>query len=629
MGSDRYDYAPILAAVVDLALEAGAAFRAELARPEGPRGYGAKADSDVEVERLIGSRLPGIAPAEWDYLGEETKPDARRRRSDHAWIVDPNDGTQEFVRGDRGSSVAIGLICDDVPVLGVVYSYAYPDDAGDLIAWAEGCGPLRRNGVPVERPAWPERLGPYDVVLQSRVADGKAELNAELGAPARYRPMASIAYRLALVAVGEAVAAVSLNAPRPWDLCAGHALVRAVGGALVTESGRPITYDRLEDRAEGAYVFGGAPAVVDDLRRRDWNRIFGAAYSERDPRLDLSAPRRGRHFGPAGILARAQGCLLGQVAGDSLGSQVEFSTAAGIACRFPQGVRDLADGGYWNTLAGQPTDDSELALVLARTLAAFGFDLDLVARAYVDWHESQPFDEGNTIRRALVAGVAQPGVSDGLAKLVAAAADSASQANGSLMRVGPLGVAGCSWDPDVLADRARQDSQLTHPHVDCQEACAVYAITIAHAVRTGDSPRQVHEAAVAWAKANSRSETIPALLEAAAADDPPQLDGASQGWYRLAFQNAYYQLLRSASLEAALVDTVGRGGDTDTNAAIAGALLGAVHGRDAVPQRWRDLVLTCRPLPALPNATHPRPRRYWPVDLLELAERLLLVGQPR
>ena len=55
------------------------------------------------------------------------------------------------------------------------------------------------------------------------------------------------------------------------------------------------------------------------------------------------------------------------------------------------------------------------------------------------------------------------------------------------------------------------------------------------------------------------------------------------GWVKIAFQNAFYQLTHAADLEEGVVDTVMRGGDTDTNAAIAGGLLGAVYGEGAVP----------------------------------------------
>ena len=95
----------------------------------------------------------------------------------------------------------------------------------------------------------------------------------------------------------------------------------------------------------------------------------------------------------SGALARAQGCLLGQLAGDSLGSLVEFRTPAEIRGEYPDGVRELADGGVWNTLAGQPTDDSEMALTLARLLAAQGrYEPDAARRAYLSWLDSGPFD---------------------------------------------------------------------------------------------------------------------------------------------------------------------------------------------------------------------------------------------
>jgi ADP-ribosylglycohydrolase len=68
------------------------------------------------------------------------------------------------------------------------------------------------------------------------------------------------------------------------------------------------------------------------------------------------------------VLNRAQGCLLGQLAGDALGSTVEFQTPKEILKRYPQGIRDLEGGGIWNILPGQPTDDSEMALLLARTV---------------------------------------------------------------------------------------------------------------------------------------------------------------------------------------------------------------------------------------------------------------------
>ena len=91
----------------------------------------------------------------------------------------------------------------------------------------------------------------------------------------------------------------------------------------------------------------------------------------------------------------------------------------------------------------------------------------------------------------------------------------------------------------------------------------------------------------------------------------------------IAFRNALWQLLNSTSFEAGVVDTVMRGGDTDTNAAICGALLGAVHGLVAVPAQWVDRVLNCRPQAGRPGVHRPRPDCFWSVDALELAERLI------
>jgi hypothetical protein len=67
---------------------------------------------------------------------------------------------------------------------------------------------------------------------------------------------------------------------------------------------------------------------------------------------------------------------------------------------------------------------------------------------------------------------------------------------------------------------------------------------------------------------------------------------------------------------------VAQGGDTDTNAAICGALLGAAQGSEAVPMRWRMAILACRPIEEL-GALQPRPPRYWPDDLPALAEALI------
>ena len=306
------------------------------------------------------------------------------------------------------------------------------------------------------------------------------------------------------------------------------------------------------------------------------------------------------------ILFRAQGCLLGQLAGDSLGSLVEFQSPEEIQFNHPAGVRDLEDSETWNTIAGQPTDDSEMALALARVLVRHKiYDPTLALDAYVDWLDSDPFDSGFTTRSGLLG-----------------KRDQNSQANGAMMRISPLGIFGANYELEQVAKWACEDAALTHPHTVCQQANSLYTSAIAYAVRIGCEPQELYERLQTWAAKIPAEPTLMSAIDGAATA-PPADYMHQQGWVLTAFRNALWQLLHAENLEEAVVDTVHRGGDTDTNAAICGALLGAVHGREAVPERWVDRLLNCRPKEGNPNVHQPRPECYWPVDALELAEGLI------
>lgn len=313
----------------------------------------------------------------------------------------------------------------------------------------------------------------------------------------------------------------------------------------------------------------------------------------------------------AEILSRAEGCLLGQLAGDSLGSLVEFQSPSDIRRRYPDGVRELADGGTWDTIAGQPTDDSEMALMLARMLVKERrYDAEEARQAYVFWLNSHPFDCGVTVSSGL-RGNPNPD----------------RPTNGALMRISPLGIFCWNSGLEKTSQLAQLDASLTHPHPVCCQANALFTMAIAHLISGRKNPQETYENIKVWAKDLKVEKTLmKAILDAP--DSVPEDYVSLQGWVIIAFQNALWQLLNAPSLEEGVVDTVMRGGDTDTNAAIAGALLGAVYGRHAVPSQWTTTILSCRPKAGEPRVRRPRPECFWPVDAPELARSLVVGGSP-
>jgi len=610
--------ADLAGTVVDTVVEAGALLRAEFHRPGGPRGSHGKAPIDSEIESFLRARLTTLHACGWH--GEElprgagTGPDR--------WVVDPQDGTRAFLKGLRGSAISVALLRHDRPVLGVVYAPTAPDDGGDLFAWAEGLPPIR-NGVILPaigpRPAlfrfetlgdasapWPPEAAdpkPYDaatiIALNEEAGDFAAANHARL-APAAVLAVPSIAYRLALAAAGGASIAVSqTHGLDAYDIAGGHALLSAVGGALVELDGTPVRY--IGGRSFGGCI-GGRPELVGDVVQR---RVATAARKPRNP------VRPARRLTSPLTVSRAQGVMLGQLAGDALGSYVEFETPEAIRRRHPDGVTTLRPGGTWNLLAGQPTDDSEMALALARSLvAAGGFDARAVAESYIAWGASSPFDIGSTTRAGLAA----------LAGRGRAAAD--SQSNGALMRVSPVGILAASR-PELAATLARQDAALTHPNPVCVAASGAYAAAIAAGIAGADH-RTMWSVAYAQAGEDAGGEAVRQCLQAAIEAAPVGLV-QKQGWVLLALGNAFHRLWTDQPLASALIETVAAGGDTDTNAAICGALLGAVQGREAVPECWRRQVLACRAVRGS-GVVHPRPADYWADDALELAEALLAAG---
>lgn len=306
------------------------------------------------------------------------------------------------------------------------------------------------------------------------------------------------------------------------------------------------------------------------------------------------------------IISRAKGCLLGQLAGDALGSLVEFRSPGEIAREFPQGVREMTGGGPFETIPGQPTDDSEMALALARYLVKEkNYSAYAAFSLYQEWLATHPFDCGNTIRSALN-GMPNP----------------ESQANGAMMRISPVGILAARFDPFQGIQWAFEDAALTHPHPLCGQANALFVRAIAEAVATGLKGKGLYRKILEWGEEMGVEAALGEVMQQAE-KKPPNCYGQHQGWVLIAWQNALHELWQQDSLEESLVRTVGRGGDTDTNAAITGALLGASLGHEQIPLRWRETLAQCKPSKEILSCRNPRPEIYWPHDAEQLAKALI------
>jgi ADP-ribosylglycohydrolase len=152
-----------------------------------------------------------------------------------------------------------------------------------------------------------------------------------------------------------------------------------------------------------------------------------------------------------------------------------------------------------------------------------------------------------------------------------------SAGNGSLMRTAPVALTHL-YDEAALIAAAAAVSTLTHYEADATEACVLWCLAIRHAVLTGelDLRAGLHYVDPVWT----------GRIDEAEREEPAHF-ARNNGWVVSALQGAWSAIVRSDSLEDGLRRAVCGGGDTDTVAAIAGALLGARYGENAVPAQWR------------------------------------------
>uniref|UniRef100_A0A914CT77 ADP-ribosylhydrolase ARH3 n=1 Tax=Acrobeloides nanus TaxID=290746 RepID=A0A914CT77_9BILA len=271
---------------------------------------------------------------------------------------------------------------------------------------------------------------------------------------------------------------------------------------------------------------------------------------------------------------------------------------------------------------GQFTDDSEMALCLARScVAKQSYDKVDVACAYSYWLcITCPKTSGSTTEKALLSSIStiseKPLTSNWREELTVGQKrtiyeeisqnvqqlNTTSLSNGSLMRISPLAIAFRNSNVEELRVLATEDAKLTHAHPVAWDAAASYVIAMA-ALLKGRSKENAYDEALNSAQTDivrdllhdAKTHALPVKLPQDITWEnsiqPPKLTNGAD----ISFQSAFYELLHAESFSSGLENSIARGGDTDTNGCIAGALLGARFGLDDIPEEWIEAVKNADP----------------------------------
>jgi myo-inositol-1(or 4)-monophosphatase len=219
--------------------------------------YKAGHDPVTEADRALDAILrENLLRDREGWLSEETADDPSRLGKERVWIVDPLDGTREFVQGLPEFCVSIGFAENGVPVAGGIYNPA----TKETFLGAIDTGVLY-NG----QPARPSQRSTLDgaLILASRSEVKRGEWKQFENAPFTVKAMGSVAYKLALVSAGLADLTFTLSPKNEWDVVAGAALVRSAGGFVSTLDKTGLTANRRDPLLSGLLASG--PFLKDKL----------------------------------------------------------------------------------------------------------------------------------------------------------------------------------------------------------------------------------------------------------------------------------------------------------------------------------------------------------------------------
>src|SRR6266540_46469 len=280
------------------------------------------------------------------------------------------------------------------------------------------------------------------------------------------------------------------------------------------------------------------------------------------------------------LAGRIVGSVLGLALGDAVGAPFEGRRAADVPDPLP-----ALEVPWMDLPPGSTTDDTAMARNLVRSLAAGGeLDPDDLVARHLEWFRSGPPDVGAFTRRVLSRVDRGEDAFEAARSVWEERGPEVSAGNGSVMYCAPLGLAYANRAEELL-EAAPKLSALTHYDERCRTAVLAVTAAVAALARGQSSERAVAGAFLA-VEDREGGEELEYLVEMAGVGRP--IDGPDQGFCLFTAGVALQSLLGTGDFEVEISRVVALGGDTDTNAAVAGALLGTVVGENGLPQVWLD-----------------------------------------
>ena len=205
--------------------------------------------ADLEADEVLKATLLGARPDD-GWLSEETVDSDVRLAKSRVWIVDPIDGTKEFIQGVPQFAISIGLAIDGQVAVAVVYNPA----KNELFSAVRGEG-ASLNGQPISVTPLTELKDATILASRSEVKRGEFDQFVD---DFTITPIGSIAYKLALVAAGQADLTFTLTPKNEWDFAGGALLVQEAGGRVLVLGDHPQKFNQTDPLVRGVVSTNGA-----------------------------------------------------------------------------------------------------------------------------------------------------------------------------------------------------------------------------------------------------------------------------------------------------------------------------------------------------------------------------------